>query len=252
MAPVEIDHVPRSFSLENLNLKVVDKAMELPVVNSAYSEVTRIASPISPYVESTLTKVEAGYQSIKTQVEERVVPHIPQNISTHVSATVESVTAAVEKVDNYACSGIDQLTEKMPQLKESTPELVKETKNSVSSFMTAVTDYAASFSVSLLALKIADGSLEVVEQALKKSGSSEDCSVTSSVKQLQSSANTIRMSGVKRAGTEKAKKLEDASIPEAIMFMLGINELLSFFGYKLTKAAPLVETIKLDTEESSE
>ena len=124
MAPVEIDHV----SLENLNLKVVDKAMELPVVNSAYSEVTRIASPISPYVESTLTKVEAGYQSIKTQVEERVVPHIPQNISTHVSATVESVTAAVEKVDNYACSGIDQLTEKMPQLKESTPELVQETK----------------------------------------------------------------------------------------------------------------------------
>ena len=70
MAPVEIDHIPRSFSIENLSLKAVDKAMELPLVNSAYSEVTRIASPITPYVESTLTKVspmvEAGYQTIKT------------------------------------------------------------------------------------------------------------------------------------------------------------------------------------------
>ena len=57
MAPVEIDHIPRSFSIENLNLKSVEKALELPLVNSAYTEVTRMASPITPYVESTLTKV---------------------------------------------------------------------------------------------------------------------------------------------------------------------------------------------------
>ena len=130
MAPVEIDHIPRSFSIENLNLKSVDKAMELPLVNSAYTEVTRIASPITPYVESTLTKVtpmvEAGYQTIKTQVEEKVVPHIPSNISKNMSATLESVTAAVEKADSYACSGIDQLTEKLPQLKEATPQLLLE------------------------------------------------------------------------------------------------------------------------------
>ena len=130
MAPVEIDHIPRSFSIENLNLKSVDKAMELPLVNSAYTEVTRIASPITPYVESTLTKVtpmvEAGYQTIKTQVEEKVVPHIPSHISKNMSATLESVTAAVEKADSYACSGIDQLTEKLPQLKEATPQLLLE------------------------------------------------------------------------------------------------------------------------------
>ena len=140
MAPVEIDHIPRSFSIENLNLKSVDKAMELPLVNSAYTEVTRIASPITPYVESTLTKVspmvEAGYQTIKSQVEEKVVPHIPANISESVtknmSATLETVSAAVEKVDCYACCGIDQLTEKMPQLKEATPKLMEETKVSVS------------------------------------------------------------------------------------------------------------------------
>ena len=139
MAPVEVDYVPASI-VPVKNLRVVNKAMELPLVNSAYSEVTRIASPITPYVESTLTKVspmvEAGYQTIKSQVEEKVVPHIPANISEsvskNVSATLESVSAAMEKVDNYACSGIDQLTEKVPQLKDATPKLMEETKVSSS------------------------------------------------------------------------------------------------------------------------
>ena len=139
MAPVEVDYVPASI-VPAKNLKIVNKAMELPLVNSAYSEVTRIASPITPYVETTLTKVspmvEAGYQTIKSQMEEKVVPHIPANISESVSknmsATLETVSAAVEKVDSYACCGIEQLTEKMPQLKEATPKLMEETKVSFS------------------------------------------------------------------------------------------------------------------------
>ena len=136
MAPMEMSHSPKSSSLENLNLKVMDKALELPLLSSAYSGVTRIASPITPYVESTLTKVrplvEAGYQTIKTQVEEKVVPHIPHNVSqtvsTKVTATMETVTSAVEKVDGFACSGIDQLTERVPQLKEVPAKLMKDTK----------------------------------------------------------------------------------------------------------------------------
>ena len=136
MDPMEVSHSPKSSSLENLNLKVMDKALELPLLSSAYSGVTRIASPITPYVESTLTKVrplvEAGYQTIKTQMEESVVPHIPANISESVSknmsATLETVSAAVEKVDCYACCGIEQLTEKVPQLKDATPKLMEETK----------------------------------------------------------------------------------------------------------------------------
>ena len=140
MPPVEVDYVPASIVPPVKNLKVVEKALELPLVNSAYSEVTRIASPITPYVESTLTKVtpmvEAGYQTLKTQVEEKVVPHIPSNISEsvskNVSATLDSVTAAVEKADCYACCGIEQLTEKLPQLKEATPQvLLEETKVSL-------------------------------------------------------------------------------------------------------------------------
>ena len=76
--------------------------------------------------------VEVGYQTLKTQVEEKVVPHIPHNLTSTVSggvaATVDSVAAAVEKADNLACESLDQLMDKIPQLKEATPKLIEETK----------------------------------------------------------------------------------------------------------------------------
>merc|ERR1719318_641297 len=88
----------------------------------------------------------------------------------------------------------------------------------------------------------------MVEQALKKAGTAEESSTISAVKMLHTSANDIRISGVKKAGTEKATMLEKASITEALMFVLGINGLLSYIGYKCTTAAPAVETAKTDAE----
>ena len=266
MAPVEVDYVPRGI-VPVKALKVVDKALELPLINSAYSEVTRIASPITPYVESTLTKVtpmvDAGYQTIKAQVEEKVVPHIPENISTKVSATLQTVSDAVEKVDCYACCGIDQLTEKVPQLKEATPKLIEETKvrnvinkntgsflwissqnisetldfqGSITSYLTAATDYTASFSVAQVALKVMDAGLDGVENILHMAGAGPESLVVSNVRKLHTTANTVRLSGVKKAGTEKAKKVEEGSILEAVLFMLGVPELMEALGFKLAKA----------------
>jgi len=256
MAPVEVDYVPGSV-VPIKSLKVVDKAMELPFVNSAYNEVSRIASP---YVESTLNKVtpmvEAGYQTIKNQVEEKVVPHIPDNISesvsTHVSATLETVNAAVEKVDNYACSGIDQLTEKVPQLKDSTPKLIEETKGTVSSYITTATDYTASYSVAQVALKVVDAGLDVVENVFKTVGTSEESLVLSNVRKLHTTANTIRISGVKKAGTEKAKKVEEGSILEAVIYMLGLPELMAALGFKLTKSETLKDDVSPQADGESE
>merc|ERR1719318_435735 len=88
----------------------------------------------------------------------------------------------------------------------------------------------------------------MVEQALKKAGTAEESSTISAVKMLHTSANDIRISGVKKAGAEKATMLEKASITEALMFVLGINGLLSYIGYKCTTAAPAVETAKTDAE----
>merc|ERR1711936_470046 len=198
-------------------MKVVDKAMSLPLVSSAYTEVTRVTSP---YMESTMTKVSPVVEmvspmvdSVKTTVEEQLMTHVPTGISETVQSVqakaVDQVIAAVEKVDSYACSGIDQLTEKVPQLKDATPKLMEETKSSVSSFITAVTDYAASFSVAQLVLKVTDAGLNVVEDVIKMTGTNEESTVVTGVRKIHSIANTMRLSGLKKAGTEKAKKIEE-------------------------------------------
>merc|ERR1712121_184010 len=119
MAPVEVDHIPASIESPVKFFKVVDKAMSLPLVSSAYTGVSKITYP---YVESTMNKM-----------------------SPMVENTWGKVTAAMDKVDTFACGGIDQLTEKIPQLKETPPKLIEDTKTSVSSYLTAITDYAASF-----------------------------------------------------------------------------------------------------------
>merc|ERR1719210_1054479 len=128
--------------------------MALPLVISAYSEGTR---GTSPYMESTMTKVAPVVETtmsmvtgVRSQVEDKVLPHIPAKVSETVAtvqtASVEHVTSAVEKVDSFACGGIDQLTEKVPQLKETTPKIMEETRISVNSYLGRLTDYVASFS----------------------------------------------------------------------------------------------------------
>merc|ERR1711874_251367 len=258
MAPVEIDHIPRSFSIENLNLKAVDKAMELPLVNSAYTEVTRIASPITPYVESTLTKVtpmvEAGYQTIKTQVEEKVVPHIPTTISDSVTknmnATLETVFAAKETVDSYACSGIDQLTEKVPQLKDATPKLIEETKTSLTSFVIRWSEYFASFSAALVLLKVMDASLDRVETALEKIGSDNAKTLSSMVQMMHSTANTLRLGAVKSAGTPLAQKIEESSVIVAMgeVSRYGLHGLLERLGLVSRAVTEVTEVTEAEEE----
>merc|ERR1712010_297023 len=119
------------------NMKVVDKAMSLPLVSSAYTEVTRVTSP---YMESTMTRVSPVVEmvspmmdSVKISVEEQFTTYIPTGISETVQTVqakaVDQVIAAVEKVDSYACSGIDQLTEKVPQLKDATRSSLKKPRS---------------------------------------------------------------------------------------------------------------------------
>ena len=86
-----------------------------------------------------------------------------------------------------------------------------------------------------LALKVTDAGLRLVEDVLKKTGTNEESSVVSGVRKIHSTANTIRISGINKAGTEKAKKIEEASIAEAVIFMLGVTDLLTFLGFKLAK-----------------
>ena len=114
------------------NLKVVDKALELPVISSAYNEIASLTSPIIPYLESTVTfitpLVEGGYNTIKENVIPRVPEGTAESIQSKVNGAVAHLSLAVEKVDAFACGGMDQLVEKVPSLKEETPELIQNSK----------------------------------------------------------------------------------------------------------------------------
>ena len=106
MAPVEIDHIPRSIISPVKNMKIVDKAMSLPLVSTAYTEVTRMTSPymestmsrVSPVVETTMSVVTG----VRSRVEDKVLPHIPVKITETVTSVqnvaVDHVASAVEKV----------------------------------------------------------------------------------------------------------------------------------------------------------
>merc|ERR1719208_756555 len=192
---------------------------------------------VSPMVETTWSKMTPVMETVKSQVEEKVTPLIPASVTETVqsgyNATVEQVSAAVEKVDNFACGGIDQLTEKVPQLKEATPKLVESTKTTVSSYISSFTDYVTSFSVSQVALKMVDAGLNMVDAGLKAIGSDAEGTVRVGVRKVHSTANTIRIEAVKKAGTEKAKKIEEETIMGALLEVSGLQEMFGMLGFSL-------------------
>jgi len=251
MAPVEIDTIPMDIMAPVKNMKVVNKAFELPLFTSAYDEITKMAAPISPYVENSMTTitpmVEIGYNTIKAKVEENVMPHLPEGMSESVQANmtsaVDHITAAVEKIDTLACGGLDQLTEKVPALKEETPELIANSKETATSYFTLATNYMASFSLAQVALKIMDSGLDVVEGAASMTGCSEEGTTWSSIKKIHTIANTVRINGNKTAGTTKARKIEEASIIGALAEVLGLNFILGSLGLLATADEDAAEDV---------
>merc|ERR1711872_1150663 len=154
MADMENDSIPTYDVMAPVkSLKVVDKAFELPVVSSAYTEIATLASPITPYVESSVKFitpiVEGGCNTIK----EKVMPHLPdgtaESLQSKVNGAVAKLTVAVEKVDTLACGGMDQLLEKVPALKEET----------ATTYIHDSSSFVASFSVVLVMLKMFDAGL---------------------------------------------------------------------------------------------
>ena len=108
-------------------------------------------------------------------------------------------------------------------------------QDNVSSYITAATDYAASFSLTQVALKVVDAGLTALEGVVSQVGHGDQSLVVSGLRKVHNTANTIRLSGLKKAGTEKAKKIEEGSILEAVIFLFGIPELLESLGFKLKK-----------------
>merc|ERR1719186_1813382 len=213
-------------------------------------------------MESTMTTitpmVDVGINTIKIKMEESVIPHLPEGMTetlqSNMTAAAGHLSAAVEKADTFACGGIDQLTDKVPALKNATPELIETTKVTATGYFNAATDYVASFSLAQVALKMVDSGLDVVEQAFNVIGINDENLISSGVQTLHTTANTIRISGNKKAGTELAKKIEESSIVEALVEVSGLGFILGMLGFNMTQTVDEDESarIEVETEEESD
>ena len=105
-----------------------------------------------------------------------------------------------------------------------------------------------------VALKIVDSRLDVVEQAFNVIGINDENLISSGVKTLHTTANTIRISGNKKAGTELAKKIEESSIVEALVEVSGLGFILGMLGFNMSKTVDEDEParIEVETEEESD
>ena len=103
MAPVEIETIPRDVvgAPPVAHLKIVDKAFELPLVSDTYNEVTRLAQPLTPFVETAKENVEklapileSGFISMKNKAEEKLFHQLPEGTTVRIQAKLDT---AMEK-----------------------------------------------------------------------------------------------------------------------------------------------------------
>jgi len=242
------------------NLRIVEKVFELPVASSAYSEIVALAASLTPYVETTITTitplVEVTLNTIKTNVKENVVPLFPRGSSeafqSRLNGAVAHLTVGVESLDDLACVGMEKLVDKVPVLKEETPLLLDNSKVTASAYLKDTSSFVASFSVAQVYLKIIDSSFEAAKSRLDLS--TEKNFMASYLLKFHEMANDLRVEGNRRAGTEKARKIEEASVIGAIAEVSGIAYLMEVFGLKLKKAVYEDEhaRVEVNTEDELE
>ena len=203
MAPRETEAVPCDTTSSLAQLKVLDKALQLPVVSD-------LASKLASH---QLKAVVEGVSSLVTQAEES----LPARLR-HCSDTAkEKVGSAVEGLDSLACDGLDQLTKNIPALKETSSELCEVTKvtrlsllcerfervpnsyqDAVYSYLERAKDYLASFTVAQKALLLGDRALQATSDAVKYSGLGSKVEVKSALETvdvLRRNARAARRAG---------------------------------------------------------
>jgi len=239
MAPRETEALPCGSS-SLAQLKVLDKALQLPVVSD-------VASKLASH---QLKAVVEGVSSLVTQAEES----LPNRLR-HCSDTAkEKVGTAVEGLDNLACDGLDQLTTNIPALKESSSELCEITKDAVYSYLERTKDYLASFTVAQQALLLSDRALQATSDAVKYSGlgsKKEVKSVLETVDALRRTARATRRAGARAAEVIPVETIGEASLVGAVAEIIGVNFFLSYVGLKVVPVHLLKKETSDFVEEGS-
>merc|ERR1712096_326710 len=268
MAPVEIDTISRDVITPAAHMKIVDKAFELPLVTDTFKEVSKLAQPLSPYVETIKNvatpyvekfspMVESGFFTIKTAADLQLPEGTTANIQSKFDSAKEQVTSAVENLDTLVCQGLDQLTTRVPALKEPTTEFVETTRDTAFSYFGHAQEYFASFGISQIALKLGDKGLQIATDALTLTGLEKTKPlepVVNGIKNVRRHARAVRRAGAKVAGIKPAKTIGEASLLGAVAEVFGMNFFLSVVGLQLVPANILQKptTGELDTTTEDE
>jgi len=209
-------------------LKVVDAAMELPIIQDVASAASALAAPYS----SSLSPVVGAVNMVYTTAEDQLAPGLK-----------EKVGSAVENLDSMACSGLDQLTERMPSLTVSTPELMARTKDGMSDcmittnlYLAAATEFIASLAIVQLLLRSTDFVLGKVETTIP----------SAPVLGLRRSARALRRSGRRKTSANRGKSapiqsIGDASLLGAVAEILCVNFFLAWVGLQMVPTESKVQ-----------
>jgi len=207
-------------------LKVVDAVMELPIIHDAASAASALAAPYASSLSPVVGAVNIMCSTAEGQLS---------------SGLKEKVGSAVENLDSMACSGLDQLTERLPSLAVSTPELMARTKDAVSDCMltpnfyfTAVTEFVASLAIVQLLLRSTDVVLGKVETTIP----------SVPVLGLRRSARALRRAGRRKTSapgsagekTTPNQSIGNASLLGALADIFCVNFFLAWIGLQIVPA----------------
>merc|ERR1712119_169323 len=239
----EIETISRDVITPSAHMKIVEKAFELPLVTDTFNEVSKLARPLSPYVETMKNvatpyvdkfspMVESGFITIKNAADLQ----LPEGTTANIQSKFDT---AVENLDTLVCQGLDQLTTRVPALKEPTTELVETTRDTAFSCFGHAQEYFASFGISQIALKLGDKGLQIATDALTLTGFEKTKPlepVVNGIKNIRRHARAVRRAGAKVAGIKPAKTIGEASLLGAVAEVFGMNFFLSVVGLQLVPA----------------
>merc|ERR1712002_37978 len=232
-----------------LDVKAMNKALELPVVSDTVSSIEKVANAFceNQRVQGARSFVKHAVKAIaETPVVQDGVKVFHDSVAVNraKNTVYPCMYSAVERLDNMACHTIDTLTSAMPSLTEPTADLVESTKEMATGYALTLQEYVASFRVSQWSLTLADRSLLLAEKSVKCLQPDQHCPglVCSTYMKVRKARRTIR--ALKRAGHRKnslnAERKTQPGLVGRIVDALNINMnyLMAWVGLQVTVSKP--------------
>jgi len=206
-----------------LQLEIMKLVLTLPLVQETFQGLYKLSEPLQPYFQSIVTKLSPIMVSGLTTIKESLDEKMPDSVKT-------KAIGVVRWVDLSLFTGLGALVENISVLKESTSSLYATTKTTAARCCHDVSSYLASFTLSQLALRIGDSSLEILGTLVQVFSESKENYLTNSLIKVRKGLHWISQEGAEKIGIDKMKVLKEAPLMEAMAHVFNWDLLLSFVG----------------------